>query len=409
MSTTSSRTPKPGRARTPHPEGRGTGARAIPLSRVRDYTALALRGLPASFISDTLEFSQTVRESDIEPVGALSREGRNLRYAAIVALGLATVPNEDQRSVLHGRSARDLVVAAIGRANTSRDPGAIALVAWAAAEVNGRPERRLLERLARILDSGDPVATVDTAWMLTAAVASLTIDHTAPHASDIARTARERLIAAQGPEGIFPHSLPSTALGRLRAHVGCFADQVYPIQALARLAAATTDPEALTVANLTADRICRLQGDAGQWWWHYDARDGSVVERYPVYSVHQHAMAPMALLDLATSGGADHTDSIYLGLDWLRTHPEVHEELVSEEHAQIWRKAGRREPAKAARKIAAVTTSIRPGWHLPGIDTVFPANRIDRECRPYELGWLLYAWRSVDRRSAATIPEGTAS
>jgi hypothetical protein len=379
------------------------------MPRVRDYTDLALRGLPASFITDTLEFSQTVRESETSSSGALSREGHNLRYAAIVALGLATVAEETQRWVLHGRTAHDLVIAAVTRAATSRDPGAIALVAWAAAEVNGAPDTKLLDRIARMLESGDPQPTVDTAWMLTAAVASLTINHTTPRAADIARISRERLLEAQGPEGIFPHALPPTALGRLRAHVGCFADQVYPVQALARLAAFTTDPEALTAANLAAGRICELQGDAGQWWWHYDARDGSVVERYPVYSVHQHAMAPMALLDLAISGGDDHTDAVFLGLDWLRTHPEVDDELVSEEHALIWRKAGRREPAKAARKIAAVTTSIHPGWHLPGIDTVFPANRIDRECRPYELGWLLYAWSATDGDTASRIAEGTHS
>ncbi len=373
------------------------------MPRVRDYTDLALRGLPASFITATLEFSQTVRESETSPTGALSREGRNLRYAAIVALGLSTVAEETQRAVLLGSTARDLVTAAVTRGTTSRDPGALALVAWAAAEVNDAPDERLLERMARILDSGDPVPTVDTAWMLTAAVASLTVDQTFSHAADIARIARERLLEAQGTEGIFPHALPPTALGRVRAHVGCFADQVYPIQALARLAAFTTDPEALAAANLAASRICELQGDAGQWWWHYDARDGSVVEKYPVYSVHQHAMAPMALLDLATSGGDDHSKAIFLGLDWLRTHPEVHDELVSEEHAMIWRKAGRREPRKAARRIAAVTTSIRPGWHLPGIDSVFPANRIDRECRPYELGWLVYAWRSVDGDTASRL------
>lgn len=408
MSTTASRAPKKPRPRTEHPDSRAR-TRAVPLSRVRDYTDLALRGLPASFITDTLEFSQTVRESDSSPNGALSREGTNLRYAAIVALGLATVAEETQRTVLHGRTAHDLTTAAIARGLTTRDPGAIALVAWAAAEVNGIAQEQLLERVARILESGDPVPTVDAAWMLTAAVAALTLDHTLSRASDIARIARERLLEAQGPEGIFPHALPATALGRLRAHVGCFADQVYPIQALARLAAFTTDPEALTAANLCAARICELQGDAGQWWWHYDARDGSVVEKYPVYSVHQHAMAPMALLDLLTSGGDDHTDAVFLGLDWMRTHPEVDGDLVSEEHAMIWRKAGRREPAKAARKISAVTTSIRPGWHLPGLDTVFPANRIDRECRPYELGWLVYAWRTVDGETASHLGERAAS
>jgi hypothetical protein len=406
VSTTTSRPAKRTRAESPDARAR---RRPASLARIRDYTDLALRGLPASYIVDTLEFSQTVRESAGNGPDELTREGRNLRYAAIVALGLSTIAEETQRIVLRDRTARDLTEAAVVRAAGSRDPGAIALVAWAAAEVTGSPDERLLRRLARILESGDPLPTVDASWMLTAAIASLTVDHTIAYAADIARCTRERLLEAQGPQGIFPHSLPADALGRLRAHVGCFADQVYPIQALARLAAFTTDPEALTAANLCAKRICELQGEAGQWWWHYDARDGSVVERYPVYSVHQHAMAPMALLDLADAGGDDHADSIFLGVDWLRTHPEVDEDLIADEHGLIWRKAGRREPAKAARKISAVTTSLRAGWHLPGLDVVFPPNQVDRECRPYELGWLLYAWRSVDGETPSHAAEASVS
>lgn len=386
------------------------------MTRVRDYTDLALRGLPTSFITDTLEFSQTVRESHTSPSGALSREGSNLRYAAIVALGLGTVAVETQRAVLHGATAGDLVEAAVTRAigalepraheprtheprmhePDAREPGAVALVAWAAAEVLLAPDPRLVQRLARTVSSGVPLSTVDTAWILCAAVATLTIDPSAPHAADLAHICRERLLDAQGSTGIFAHALPPTSFGRLRAHIGSFADQAYPIQALARLAALDTDPEALAAADRCADRLCTLQGDAGQWWWHYDARDGSVVERYPVYSVNQHAIAPMALFDLAAAGGADHSDAVFRGLDWLRTHPEVDDELVSEDNALIWRKAGRREPGKTVRLLAAATSLVHRGWRLPGIDTVFPVNRIDRECRPYELGWLLYAWRAVD-------------
>ena len=119
----------------------------------------------------------------------------------------------------------------------------------------------------------------------------------------VAALGRDRLLEAQGPTGVFPHALPASSLGRLRAHVGCFADQVYPIQALARLAAADGDAVAMGAANRCAAAICAVQGSAGQWWWHYDARDGSVVERFPVYSVHQHAMAPMALFDLRRMRG----------------------------------------------------------------------------------------------------------
>ena len=362
---------------------------------VEALVTLAVQGLPASFIPETAEFAQTVRAVRTVSGVELVREGSSLRYAAIVALGLAGLGAPALESVLGDLSVEDLVSAVRKRAASSADPGAIALAAWAAAEACGSPDLCLLERLAAVLAARRPLPTVDTAWMLTAAVASLRVSGAAAGpAAGIARVTRDLLLEAQGRHGIFPHALPAASLGRWRAHVGCFADQVYPIQALARLAVFSEDPAALAGANRAAERICTLQGDAGQWWWHYDARDGSVVERFPVYSVHQHAMAPMALFDLIAAGGDDHRASIIRGLGWLDTHPEVLPDLVCHGRGQVWRKVGRREPPKAARKLSALTTSLRRGWHLPGLQIVLPPNQVDYECRPYELGWLIYAWRS---------------
>jgi exopolysaccharide biosynthesis WecB/TagA/CpsF family protein len=355
------------------------------------------------FVAPERTFVQTLRGVP-GPTGPQSRvEGRNLRYAAISALGLAHVPATDQRSALDGLTAQDLVTQVAHQAATATDPGAVALAAWSAAEVATTGDALLFRRLRSWLESGRPLPTVDVAWMVTAAVAARGLgaaagaDEVVDDVAAVAALGRARLLEAQGPTGVFPHALPASSLGRLRAHVGCFADQVYPIQALARLATADGDPVAMDAANRCAAAICSVQGDAGQWWWHYDARDGSVVERFPVYSVHQHAMAPMALFDLLESGGDDHTAEILKGLGWLRTHPETFAELVDEDFGVVWRKVGRREPPKAARKLAAVTTSVRRGWHLPGVDRAMPATVVDRECRPYELGWLLYAWHSAPR------------
>jgi hypothetical protein len=369
---------------------------------VHDLVALAVRGLSASFIPHTGQFAQTVRAVRSSGGVELVQEGQSLRYAAIVALGLAQLTSVQQTAVLGGMTVADLLAVAVEQAATATDPGAVALTAWAGAEAGGEPVGSLLGRLDARLAEGDALPTVDVAWMLTAAVASLKApaltDVDRAHAQHIVGHTRERLLGAQGRTGLFPHALPATSLGRWRAHVGCFADQVYPIQALARLAGHTGDSAALAGANRAAGRICDLQGPAGQWWWHYDARLGSVVEGYPVYSVHQHAMAPMALHDLAEAGGDDHGESVRAGLSWLETHPEVLDELISDRRAQVWRKVGRREPVKAARMLQAVATSLRPGWRLPGLDSVLPPTRIDHECRPYELGWLLYAWGGRDPR-----------
>ena len=105
----------------------------------------------------------------------------------------------------------------------------------------------------------------------------------------------------------------------------------------------TATAKALQAADACAAMICDLQGPAGQWWWHYDSRNDRVLEGYPVYSVHQHAMAPMALHDLAAAGGADHGASIELGLSWLESPPELAVQLIDDEQGVVWRKVARRE------------------------------------------------------------------
>jgi hypothetical protein len=364
---------------------------------IDQFLSLAARGLSAMYLAESQEFVHTVRGCRGPDGPHLVGEGRSLRYAAIVALGLHHSTVSVQRDVLAGTTAEDLSRTVAHRAVTSTDPGAAALAAWSAAEVENRCDNALFERLRGFLHCGQALATVDVAWTLTAAVSAGFLGNTA----DIASQAAHLLLAHQGVGGLFPHALPPTSLGRARSHVGCFADQVYPIQALARFAATNAEAEAMAAANRCAATICDLQGTAGEWWWHYDARGASVVEGYPVYSVHQHAMAPMALIDLFDAGGDDHRESVELGVRWLSTHPQVLGELVDRRFGVVWRKVGRREPPKGVRKLNAATTAVRPGLKLPGLDRLCPTSVIDHECRPYELGWLLYAWQ----RSNTSTPE----
>ncbi|WP_291374899.1 hypothetical protein [Devosia sp.] len=357
--------------------------------RLPELCDLATEGLRRMVFPD-LRVAHTMRGIGTVNGSGTSAEGDNLRYAANVAQGLGWLDEEVQRDVLGGWSAIDLAINCIERANRSGEPGAVALAAWAAAETAGIFTPELFAILELALSSSTPIHTVPCAWALTAAIAARHLGDT----SQVQAMATQKLRQAQSASGLFPHVLPSTSSSWLRRHVGSFADQVYPIQALSRLSAATGDQSALRAADACAARIVQLQGAAGQWWWHYDTRNGEVVEGYPVYSVHQHAMAPMALLDLLDAGGADYRGALALGLRWIDSRPETNEPIVSEADNVIWRKVGRSEPNKLARKVGAVTTAVKPGLHLPYLDAVLPADRIDRECRPYEFGWMLYAWRS---------------
>jgi hypothetical protein len=175
---------------------------------------------------------------------------------------------------------------------------------------------------------------------------------------------------------------------------------VYPIHALSNYSRLSGDAQALDAAERCAGLICRLQGAAGQWWWHYDYRTGGVVEGYPVYSVHQDAMAPMALFALEEAGGSSHHKNIAKGLGWIYRPAEVSVPLLDRDADFIWRKVGRREPKKTARYIQAVASRLHSSLRMPGLNRIFPADLIDFEDRPYHLGWVLFAW---DRQRVAKL------
>lgn len=353
---------------------------------------IAVDGLARGYRPELGQFGQTVRCVSTGDGLRLQVEGTSVRYTAMAAMGLSRLPLSRQRTVLGGSTAGEIVSAAAGRSLADGEPGAIALVAWAEAEVNGTFSEALFDRLRCMLrDHSTPLTTVSASWLVTAAVAASGLGDT----DDLVAAGARILMATEGTHGIRPHWARGDR-SRWRGHVGSFADQVYPIQALARASLLATEPDWLDAADRTAHRICALQGSAGQWWWHYDSRGGGLVESFPVYSVHQHAMAPMVLLDLVEAGGGDHTTSVARGVDWLRRHPETVEELVSHRWRLVWRKVGRREPSKAARGLHAVTTSLRPGARVPGLDRILPPGSVDHECRPYELGWMLYAWLGGD-------------
>lgn len=346
---------------------------------------ISIDGLPAMFRPEDQAFAHSRR---LAPDGATARVGRSLRYGAIVLLGAHRLDESTQRGIFGGETGGEFCARLASEAVTSSNLGDVALVAWAAAETAHERLPDVLGRLSDLAERDGERFTVEWAWL----VSALSACGPLPAIEGLAASGVDRLLTAFSPEaGVFPHHL-GPGRGNWRAHAACFADQVYPIQALARHHAAVGNAEALSAANRCADRICALQGPAGQWWWHYDARTGSVTEGYPVYSVHQDAMGPMALLDLHEAGGDDHTDAIRLGLRWMAVAPEVGHSLIDDDRTVIWRKVGRGDPLKLVRAARIAARRIHPNLRLDFLDGMFPPRRIDFECRPYHLGWVLHTW-----------------
>ena len=234
-----------------------------------------------------------------------------------------------------------------------------------------------------------PYSTMELSW----ALAALAIDSSEATDRSLANSIAEVLLASFNWEtGVFARWSTDCQVPKFRAHASCFADFVYPIQALSHYHLATGSTKAIEVAIRCAERMCQLQGSKGQWWWYYDARTGRVLERYPVYAVHQNAMTPMALFALAKASSRDYSASIEKGLQWLVDPSEVPESLIDSERNIIWRKVARREPWRVVRGLQAASSYLHPDLRVPGMDILFPPVSIDYETRPYHMGWILHTW-----------------
>lgn len=321
--------------------------------------------------------------------GSVVAAGRSPRYTAIALIGLAEVEAADRACVLHNCDVDFVVDQICNEAATSDCIGDVALTLWAAARLGHPRAGEVYKRLVALDPIQGPVPTVELAWALTA----LTVAREIAEVENLSGALTNRLIGAFDADAhVFRHMVGLRARRGFRAHISCFADMVYPIQALSRYHVFSGRAEALSVADQAAETICRLQGPEGQWWWHYDNRVGDVAEGYPVYSVHQDSMAPMALFDLKEAGGTDHSAAIALGLEWLAYAPEIEGSLIDLESRLVWRKVARVGPAKLVRRLRAVARRVSRSSKLGCLDMAFAPGRIDYECRPYHLGWILHTW-----------------
>jgi hypothetical protein len=382
----------PVRLSNPRSGASNLAARAAAVSPlVRRLQALALDVLPTMYLPAQGLFVFTQRRDGDRITG----DGVSVRYSAITLIGLNAIGREQPPL---GADARRRIAAALVSRLPAAGLGDTALIAWATSGVES-PTHAAWDRLADLAPADATHATVEVAWALAALAACR------PRGFDgLARDVAERLMASFNERsGLFPH-VPGGA--GLRAHVTCFADQVYPIHALSLYSAARQEPRALEMASQCARVICERQGDAGQWWWHYDVRTGSVIEGYPVYAIHQDAMAPMALLALGAAGGPVMDAHIERGLSWLAAAPELTGgSLIDPAARMVWRKVARREPGKASRYIQSAATRVLPSLRAPGLDRLFPPGEIDYEDRPYHYGWLLYAWAQPEPPSSDYRPK----
>lgn len=351
---------------------------------VPELCDLAAAGLAQMLDADRQLFCYTrIRNED-----GMSREGLSERYTMMTLLGLHRYEASGRRSPA---AILPVLESLLNDTSWLKSAGDLGLLLWTCAELI--PDRllqvysdvRAAEALTRFRD-GQQGCTMEVAWYLTGLAACCLAGYSdLPGQQEQIAAARKILDRNCGPSGVYGHLTRGSSLkANLRRRIGSFADQVYPTIAFARLSRAIDDAASREMALRTAEAICQLQAPLGEWCWHYDSTNGKVVSRYPVYSVHQHAMAPMMLFAAAEATGRNFNEAIYKGLAWISGNNELHFNFVDPSLGLIWRSAYL-EAGSAYKDTALRLLNLQRG-----VSAARP--KVRYECRPYELGWLLYAF-----------------
>lgn len=319
----------------------------------------------------------------------MRREGLSPRYSMMTLLGLHRYEQSGRQSPVMIGAVLNALLSDTSWIKSAGDAG---LLLWTCAELV--PDR-LPEIYAKIdashalqrFSDGQHGSTMEVAWYLTGLACCYLAGHAdLPGLAAQVKAARAILERNCGPSGVYGHLSRAASLrGSIRGRIGSFADQVYPTIAFSRLSQALQDDKARQMALRTAAKMCELQAPLGEWCWHYDSVSGKVVSRYPVYSVHQHAMGPMMLFAAGEATGCDFSEAIYKGLAWISGNNELGRDFIEPSLGLVWR-CIYLESASAYTDAALRCA----GWRSGTADA--SRLKVRYECRPYELGWLLYAF-----------------
>ncbi|MBW2024932.1 MAG: hypothetical protein JRH08_04500 [Deltaproteobacteria bacterium] len=344
---------------------------------------LALKGLRNMYDEEKGLFCFRV----VERNGNCVREGLSLRYTLITLLGLEKARRSGLKIPF---DLEELFKRALVFSKEISDIGDYGLLLWTTSNISpqmlpGLTDESTLTGMLRASKSARENKTMEMAWFLTGLCYALReSNRNKGILENIAKRAYSLLMHNYGGKGIFGHSNRKSLKGILRAGIGTFADQVYPILALVEYGNVFGENESKLVALQCAERICQLQGPLGQWWWHYDSKTGNVLCKYPVYSVHQDGMAPMALNATANNIGGEFRGSIQKSLEWLTGTNELSRNMVVLDKSLIWRSVF---PGKFETYYHEMLAMIKGSED----DKENYRLMLNRECRPYHLGWILFA------------------
>jgi len=220
----------------------------------------------------------------------------------------------------------------------------------------------------------------ELAWLLWGACA-------AAHAGlDGGEAVADALLRRAAAHYVAQTGLARHSLRRRRRSIVSFGSLVYYLRAMHEASTlGRSDADRLFRAGL--ERVLAFQGPLGEWPWMFDVDRGLPFDRYPVFSVHQDSMAPLFLVPAVARNVEYAAGALERSVAWVHGRNELGLRFyVDDPFFFAYRAIERAERFPKARRYARWVARTDAAAASPG------RLRVNRECRSYHLGWVLYAW-----------------
>ncbi len=362
-------------------------------------TGVPLQGLPVNdYCDEALDYLSHAYDARRALFAAASRVGRrgeviddfamplSLRYTINTYLGLSEAERHrgeiEWLGAVRGR-VREFVSAYESAIVNCGDHGLLLTLLAAADRTNpavGRSLQRLEHSVAR-RGAAWRLNIQELAWMLWGATSWAS----EPHAQALA----QRIFDLIRASFVHPGSgMPMHSTLRYRAHTVSFGSVVYFLRALHEYGEAFASAEARELFTTCVERVLAIQREDGAWPWMIDVRSAATIDVYPIFSVHQDSMAMLFLFPAKGYGIAGIGTAIERSLQWNFGHNDLETPMLRHDpYAWFYRSIERPERWPRARRYLrglGPRASAAPA-HSPRV-------RLNRECRSYHPGWILYAW-----------------
>jgi hypothetical protein len=345
---------------------------------------ISLKTLPTMIAPEKNQFCKEVKINKFSLLNnaKISQRSISLRYTIISLLGFTRA----QQSGYQVGIDIDYIFKKLLDFTSTMNIGDLGLLLWLGNRVKCNINKNILFRIRAFLAKKDlhNIVGWEIAWLIVGLLVHSC--HNSDESKDLADSlARYVLDNRSAPSGLFYEKGKG-----IRRRFPSFATQIYMIHALSMKARHHSDKQCGDRAVKAAEYLSKLQLPNGGWGWIYDAKRGTVVEPFEIYSVHQDAMAPMAFHELTEATGYDTKAMIHRSLNWLDDENELGINMVDEKNGFIYRSIRRKAPFNNiplyARTMAS-TFGINLGNKISNSHL-----ELNMTCRPYHLGWILEAW-----------------